>query len=106
MIINTTILTPLSIFYFAKLTVVYLLNIILLDTLLSQLNRIHVLALFVLKIHLSIIHTCTSTFYKWSLTFTCSNIPMCLSTYFFHLIILGVRDQTVEYNMLWQYSYK
>jgi hypothetical protein len=69
MIINTTILTTLCTFYVAKLIVAYLLKIKLLNTILSQINRIHVLALFVLKIYLNVIHTCTSTFYKWPLCF-------------------------------------
>jgi hypothetical protein len=96
MIINTTILTPLSRFYVTKLIVAYLFKITLLKTILNQLNRIHVLAPFVLKIHLNITHTCRSRFYKWSLTFTCSDIPLCLSTYFFRLIILRMRHLTVE----------
>ena len=60
MTINKTILSPLSTFYVAKLIVAHLLKIKQLNTSLRQLNRIQFLALFVLKINLNIIHTCTS----------------------------------------------
>jgi hypothetical protein len=81
MTINTALLKILNTFYLDNLIVAYLLNITLLGTILSQLNRIHILVPFFLKNHLNIINTCTSTFYKWSFNFSFSDIPLCLYTY-------------------------
>jgi hypothetical protein len=54
MVTNTTVLTQLGTFYVAKLIVAYLFKIKLLNTILSQLNQIHVLTPSVLKICLNV----------------------------------------------------